>query len=222
MAKLQLTIASDYCPTWGIYEGVREILQNCMDSNDDGFRMVIEPPTEARPVLSLINKGARLDRATLLLGVSSKRDGSHRGLHGEGMKIGTLALVRAGRQVAIVNDDETWAASLEHSESFGQPVLTIFTRQRTRPAGEFRVEIELTPAEWADFQLCFIDLQQGLASIETTEGQILTDDEHTYTVRAINIWDVTRKVYINRSADDANSARTPRASSGIVIQEVKV
>lgn len=175
MAKLQLTIASDYCPTWGIYEGVRELIQNSLDSQDDGHPMVIKPPTEARPVLSIINTGACLDRATLLLGVSSKQDSNHRGQYGEGLKIGTLALVRAGRKVTVVNDYETWTASLEESRDFGRPVLTITTRQRTRRAGEFRVEVELTPAEWADYGRNFRALQPLGKVITTSNAEILLD-----------------------------------------------
>jgi hypothetical protein len=45
---------------------------------------------------------------------------------------------------------------------------------------------------------------------------------HTYTVRAINIRDTTRTLYINRSEIDNDSEIRPRASSGFVIQEVKV
>jgi hypothetical protein len=45
---------------------------------------------------------------------------------------------------------------------------------------------------------------------------------HTYTVRAINITADTETVYINRSQDDSDIAFRPRASSGLVIQEVKV
>jgi len=47
-------------------------------------------------------------------------------------------------------------------------------------------------------------------------------NSHTYTVRAINIRSDTRTLYINRSEDDSNSANRFRASSGFVIQEVKV
>jgi hypothetical protein len=47
-------------------------------------------------------------------------------------------------------------------------------------------------------------------------------DEHTYTVRAINIDDGTRTVYINRSERDGDNEFEPRATSGFVIQEVKV
>jgi len=46
--------------------------------------------------------------------------------------------------------------------------------------------------------------------------------EHTYTVRAINIDNSTQIVYVNRSRDDSDSASRPRATSGLVIQEVRV
>ena len=45
---------------------------------------------------------------------------------------------------------------------------------------------------------------------------------HTYTVRALNIESGTYTIYINRSQTDANEQRDSRATSGFVIQEVKV
>lgn len=44
----------------------------------------------------------------------------------------------------------------------------------------------------------------------------------TYTVRAINITDGTRTLFINRAEDDSDSAFNPRAVSSLVIQEVSV
>jgi hypothetical protein len=44
---------------------------------------------------------------------------------------------------------------------------------------------------------------------------------HTYTVRAINI-DGARTLYINRNESDTSNAFNSRASSGFVVQEVKV
>ena len=45
---------------------------------------------------------------------------------------------------------------------------------------------------------------------------------HTYTVRASNISNSTQTLYINRTEDDSNQAARARATSGFVIQEVKV
>jgi hypothetical protein len=44
----------------------------------------------------------------------------------------------------------------------------------------------------------------------------------TYTVRAINIRDDTRTIFINRSEVDTDDARFSRTASALVIQEVKV
>ena len=49
-----------------------------------------------------------------------------------------------------------------------------------------------------------------------------TTDSKTYTVRAINIRNDTRTVFINRTELDTNDAFNPRAVSSLVIQEVKV
>jgi len=45
---------------------------------------------------------------------------------------------------------------------------------------------------------------------------------HTYTVRAINLRTTTQTVYVNRSITDTDSVDFTRASSALVIQEVKV
>ena len=45
---------------------------------------------------------------------------------------------------------------------------------------------------------------------------------HTYTVRAINMMDDTRTIFINRSEVDDDVILRPRATSSLIIQEVKV
>jgi hypothetical protein len=44
----------------------------------------------------------------------------------------------------------------------------------------------------------------------------------TYTVRAVNIRAVGQVLYVNRPAGDSNTAEFPRATSGLVIQEIEV
>jgi len=44
----------------------------------------------------------------------------------------------------------------------------------------------------------------------------------TYTVRAINLQTGTQTIYINRNQDNTDDAQRVRATSGLVIQEVKV
>jgi hypothetical protein len=178
--KFQLTISDQYVSDWSVWEGVRETIQNALDARDKGHPMHINY-SEADGMLTVSSFGVELDRSVWLMGVTSKADDADaRGHFGEGLKLGALALVRAGRKLQILNHNENWDCALAESKAFpGQQVLTVSTRRRSSPALHqcFSVRIEITPAEWADFQLRFIDLQQGLAAIETSEGLILTDEQ---------------------------------------------
>ena len=173
MAKFQLTISSDYVSDWGAYEGVREAAQNALDGRDAGHPMHI---SHSGNTLNIANFGVRLDRSVWLLGTTSKADSDARGHFGEGLKLGALALVRAGRKLRIVNDDEDWLCALEDSKAFpGQQVLTVTTRKRPTPLGAFSVQIACSEEEWQDYRQSFIDLKPSLTSINTGGTQILTD-----------------------------------------------
>jgi hypothetical protein len=158
MAKFQLTISSSYVEDWDLRAGLREIIQNALDGNQDGFPHNIEY-SWTQQVLTISNQGAHLDRSVWLLGNSSKSADTHRGHFGEGLKLGILALVRAGHKVAFINDNETWTPSMEDSDVFpGQQVLTISTRTRAA-TGAFTVRVEgVTPEAWATTEGDFLDL----------------------------------------------------------------
>jgi hypothetical protein len=158
MAKFQLTISAGYVEDWGLGEGVREVLQNALDGQQDGCPMTVTHSPTSR-TLTVSNQGARLDRSVWLLGNSSKNADTHRGHFGEGLKLGTLALVRAGYDVSFINDDETWVPALTDSNAFpGQQVLTISTRARNA-TGAFSVRIGgISTEQWALIQGSFLEL----------------------------------------------------------------
>ena len=177
MAKFELSLSTDYVPSWGVYEGVREIIQNALDSRDDGYPLTIIPPTSSNPTLTVINQGARLDRSVWLMGVTSKAAGDHRGCHGEGLKVGALALARAGRRISLVNGDEAWRISLEFSKVFSDhQVLTIYTRKASSDAGGFGAKIQLSPGEWDTYRRAFLDLGEA-TRMATRDTEILLEEE---------------------------------------------
>jgi len=60
-------------------------------------------------VLRIENEGAHLSREALLFGTTSKMGRADLiGKFGEGLKLGVLALVRAGRPVTIRSGSEVW------------------------------------------------------------------------------------------------------------------
>jgi hypothetical protein len=174
MAQFQLSISSDYVADWGVFEGVRELIQNALDAQQDGHPMQIACHNGK---LKISSEGVRLLRSVWLMGTTSKAGGDYRGHFGEGLKLGVLALVRAGRKVTIVNDDETWSVSLSPSVAFGDAnVLTVATRKRPRRTGSFSIELECLPSEWAQYRQAFLAITPPQRQIETNNTDILLDE----------------------------------------------
>jgi len=187
MARFELSITADYAPSWGVWEGIREVIQNGLDSRDMGYPLTVEHKNGA---LHVTNEGCVLDTSVWLLGKSSKRfNDSQRGQHGDGLKVGTLALVRAGVEVKIFNGDEIWTPVLEESKDYaGETVLAVKTRKRRtrkrradywgdRPESDFTVTVKISKADWRDLQDRFLDLTRIPASdkAHTYRGTVLLD-----------------------------------------------
>jgi len=129
--KIELTLSSDYVPDWGVLEGCRELLQNALDARDKGceFKMRYNPKKQ---VLDIETHGLTLERKTLLLGFTTKReDESQRGQFGEGYKLGIMALLREGCQVEILTKNEIWRPKFEKSEKFGGESVLVFHIDKT-------------------------------------------------------------------------------------------
>ncbi len=179
MSKFELSITSDYAPTWGTWEGLREVVQNGLDSRDKGYPLTIE---HTGGYLTVQNKGCVLDASVWLLGKTSKRgDSSQRGEHGDGLKVGTLALLREGVGVKIENGDEVWTPAIERSENYaGERVLVVKTRKRRsdhwgcRTHSDFTVKVKISKRQWEDLRDRFLDVSDYNA-MSLGDREILTD-----------------------------------------------
>jgi len=185
MATFQLTISPEYVSDWGIYEGVREVIQNALDARDIGHELFIGHTGRH---LRVSSRGARLQRNVWLMGQTTKAgDDSQRGHFGEGLKLGALALARAGRHIRFLNGEESWTPLIAPSKEFGQDVLTIRTRHLPRAAEDFIVEVQITLAEWQSFRDRFLDFQDTTA-IKTTSGQVLMEPKFRGQSYVKGIW----------------------------------
>ncbi len=172
--KFQLTIATNYCSTWGAWEGCRELVQNGLDAQDDGAEMKVSHHIDTFRVVS---QGVKLDARVWLMGTTSKSSGGYRGHFGEGLKLGVLALVRAGHEVKIINGDESWTPKLEASEVFGDEVLTIYTHKRQNDSGAFTIEVSgITKEAWDLMKGRFLFLAKPKNVVETSYAQVLLDE----------------------------------------------
>ena len=154
---IKLTISPNYIE-WGVWESVRELLQNCKDSHDKGNAGTVRYDPELLQ-LTIANRGATLERSSLLMGGSIKRDDDTQiGCHGEGYKVAMTALMRLCKPVHIVNGNEVWTPSIRHDDTFGTEVVVIdiskgdTSRMDNSPTlDSLRVVVlNVTPMDWAD------------------------------------------------------------------------
>lgn len=177
--KIELTIAPNYVPGWGIVEAIRELFQNALDQETQcpGNEMNWEYDGDEE-VLRISNKESVLTANTLLLGQTTKaKDVSTIGQFGEGYKIATLVLLRNNKQITFYNygAKEIWRPRFVKSRRFGTDVLTFFIEKtsvwKTVPDANLTIEVSgITRSEWEnEIVPSNLHLQYGVETIETTQ-----------------------------------------------------
>ncbi len=95
---IQTNITRNYIPDWGVVEAARELIQNAIDSDRQGFNISYD---QYARVLQ-ITTNTELPLSALYMGESSKRDDTTMlGAHGEGLKLAMLVLLRENRDPEI-------------------------------------------------------------------------------------------------------------------------
>lgn len=196
MARFELTMTARYARNWGIREGIREIVQNMLDGHDMGYPMNVEWTTmNGREYLTLSNKGLVLDKSAWLLGKSDKGDGL-RGRHGDGLKVGTLALVRQRVGVFFLNGSEKWTPGLEYSETFdGEVVMAIQTRSGSARNNDFTALIGISRQDWETYRQDFLPLSNvDPKSIRKggSAGDMILDPAFAGRIYVKGIWVCTK------------------------------
>ena len=119
---IELPISKNYVAHWSFWEGMREILQNAIDTKD--FSVVKSPRDN---LVKVVSRGGLLDLNTLMLGESSKRDdrNQNNAKYGEGYKLAMLVLCREGYDVRIANGYDLWTATIAAHSQLGVECLKI-------------------------------------------------------------------------------------------------
>lgn len=177
--RYELSIDASYLDDdrWNTAAGIREFLQNARDAEIEQNAPLSVRHNADSEKLIIENEGATLTRDVLLLGRSTKRDRPDlAGQWGEGLKLGALALLRAGHKVVIRNGSELWLPSIEKSERFaGRDVLVFTVTSGRAERARVRVEVSGVSAEdWAVLQDHFLFLQrQRTDLVSTPNGALL-------------------------------------------------
>jgi hypothetical protein len=175
MPRIQLTIKTTYLPSWGAWEGIREVIQNGRDAEfEHQSPMVVDWYNDT---LRVENEGVTLPLKALLLGHTTKTGRSDTiGKFGEGLKLGILALVRAGHPVKIRNGSEVWTPTIERSDTFDDDVLTFTVESGRQEKARVRVEIGgVTKEDWDLMKenFLFVKPPKKNEAVVTTEGTLL-------------------------------------------------
>lgn len=179
MAKIVFPVSESYVRTWGLFEALREVLQNARDvvAMHGAMMSVKHYPRTGR--LIIVTSGAAMDCRDLLLGRTSKMgDSRAAGQHGEGMKLALLVLSRLGHDVKIETGDEVWTAAIEEAEQFGgEKVLVVYTR-KVSPKNEVTIEIGGIGSEWETMKPKFLFLGTTGTVVRTSYGSALFDPSY--------------------------------------------
>jgi hypothetical protein len=175
--KIPLTIEEDYVQDWGLFEGVREFMQNGRDATRDGCTFDVVYLSDSNTIRAR-TVGAKLEHRSLLLGASTKRGRSDMlGNKGEGYKVGSLALVRLGKGVKIRTGTEVWVPAIEFSKKFGAKVLMFDIDNGRKDINEVVVEISgVDQDEWDSIRRRFLFVDDdGKRIVESPVGSAIID-----------------------------------------------
>lgn len=179
---LPLTVRTDYLPTWKTRHGLRELVQNYLDSCDDtgvAGRLEAADPWDSDDTIILHNPGASIDRSALLFGGTSKTGSdTARGRFGEGLKLGALALVREGAVVTLDHDRERWTFGVVTSEEYGGSVLAVTVTDLDDDVDGVLVTVTGKTAirTWSGVRALFREFVDVGAVYATDDGDLLLDE----------------------------------------------
>lgn len=179
--KIPLSINTKYRPRWGAHEGRREVMQNAVDATiQHGATMDVRWRKETS-TLVIENEGCTLDRDALLLGHTTKEDDDRTaGKFGDGLKIGMLALVRAGHNVKIRTGSEVWIPRMEKTDNFKSEVLVVTITPGRKYENRVQVEIDGVSEEaWKEMPELFLFMSKDKSDrIQTSHGTLLLGSKY--------------------------------------------
>ena len=218
MAKYELSIKASYLPGWGIYEGVRELIQNARDSElQFGAPMTVKYALRQRNgdktgAMVITNDGAVLPKEALLIGHTTK-EGDQRliGKFGEGLKYGVLALLRLGVEVKIRNGSEVWIPSIARSERYNADVLVfnVTTGHKFVNRVQFEV-VGIDESDWENISSKLLFIGEYPESIELLDGHVITSPQYKGQIFVKGMFVAHTNLHFGYDFNDADIDRDRR------------
>lgn len=173
MKKFTLPISQNYVKHWGLWEAIREILQNAYDEKTVDPTCEVKFERDMDGKIRISTSTGLLSKASLVLGNSDKTDKPElRGKFGEGYKLALLVLARLGHPVSIFTGSEQWEPRIEHDDDFDSSILNIYVRDAGMDFPGVCFEIEgVSLGDWMAIQTNIDPTYDGTDKILRMEGQ---------------------------------------------------
>jgi hypothetical protein len=177
MSRIVMSLSPNYVPSWGIWEVIREVSQNFLDAEDEGYKGEVSFNKNSN-TLTLYNAGYIMSPAEIaMLGETSKASGCHRGLYGEGCKIAALVTARLHGDFTITSGDTKYSAHIEFAEEFGKPALVFHVRKLpSKHVNGVKVEIRgISYQDWETHRQRILQLRDNPIEDTGSKAMLLTD-----------------------------------------------
>lgn len=183
--KIELSISKNYVSNWGVWEALREIIQNAQDADKQGHTMEIK---QVNDKLIITTNGVNLPISSLVLGNTSKSDDVELvGKYGEGYKLALVVLLREGYNVTIKSGNTIWEPTFSTSDVYDTEVLCIniyenkHSTQSNSQKTVFNIQ-GLTYSDINELSIKSLAVRQSKGIklgqvVDSTYGRILTEPE---------------------------------------------
>lgn len=149
--QILTNITRNYIPDWTVLDAMRELLQNAIDSDPEGYQIGLSPlnVSGSNVYSCTIVTNTELPISALFMGESSKRnDNEAIGTHGEGLKLAMLVLLREGREPDI-HSSHYIAPEWDNTQELD--VLAFHCQEVSKYVGGTIIEFECTEEEFQQF-----------------------------------------------------------------------
>ena len=187
----ELPLSADYVQSWGVVQAIREIVQNCLDS-DSPFEWAVTKEENDTFTLTLSSRFSGLTPAHLILGSSSKSENDGQiGQFGEGFKLAMLVLTRDGHEVIIENNGYVWLPLFKFSKKFESEILQVKSiKNPCEPNGLNFIIRDLTEEQMQEVYRSNLHMRDYPQHKETAWGNILLDDPAKLYVNGLFVCDI--------------------------------
>jgi hypothetical protein len=181
-----LNLTADYCPDWGFWEAIREIIQNGDDQErNDPLNIFTINYDSKKELLTLSSKESILNRETILMGKTIKADDDNStGQYGEGYKVALAVLTRLGKKVVIKNFklNERWEAVLKKDKKYNNAEVVKINISKFRftktPDNNLSWEVHnVSKKDWLSIQDKYLNFNKNLDKFTDRENESVLFDK---------------------------------------------